>query len=109
MEHKQTADTLAIWGLVNIASPIPLMIFTACWMLLVTACFGFSDESPIATGISMLPIFLHPGSCIAAFVFALRRRSVWKKEALVCMGLSAAATVENILLWMGLAYLASVG
>ena len=109
MGHRKVGDILSLWGLLNVISPLPLMLFTSLFSLAVLVCSGFDTESSIVLIIGTLPVLIHPVSCIAGFVFALRHRAVRKKEALACMCLSAAAMTENILLWLGLAHLASVG
>ncbi len=109
MQRKQTANVLTLWGRFNIVSPFPLLVFTAFWTIAVMACFGFNDESPIALGISMLPLLIHPISCIAGFIFALRRRHVSRRDAGLCMTLSAAGFAENILICCVLAFLGSIG
>ena len=96
-------------GWFNLASPIPIFILTAFWCIVVMACFGFPGEPPaVAVAISALPLLIHPVSSIAGLVFALRRWTVSKKGAIMCMMLSAAGIVENILFCWFMAVLSTV-
>ena len=109
MKPEQTTDTLTIWGWFNIMSPLPLFLFTALWGLLILAAFGSRSESPVVQGIFLLPAFIHPVSCIAAFVRALLHRKHCKRNSILCMVLTAVGMAVNVLLWMFFVHLASVG
>ena len=109
MERKQTTGTLTIWGWFNIISPLPLLLFTAFFGLLIMLGLGFRSESPVFLGIGLLPALIHPISCIAAFVRALKRWKHNKRDSILCAILTAIGAAENILLWIFMAYRTSVG
>ena len=109
MERKETTYALTTWGLFNIMSPLPLLLLTSFWGLLILVGSGFRSESPLPLLFTLLPAFIHPISSIAAFICAIRRRKHTKRDSIRCAVLTAIGAAENMLLWIFLAYRSSVG
>ncbi len=109
MEHEKSTEILTAWGVFNIASPVPLILFTSFWGLAILAGFGFRSESPVILFLCLLPAFIHPVSTIAAFLRAIRQRKHSKRDSIRCAVLTAIGAAENILVWMFVAYLGYVG
>ena len=61
-------------------SPLPLLLLTSFWGLLILVGSGFRSESPLPLLFTLLPAFIHPISSIAAFICAIRRRKHTKRD-----------------------------
>ena len=108
MNDTKISGRLILWGTINVSSPIPVYVFTAFWTLLVMALFHFDDSSVIATIISALPILICPICCILGIAYGLRYWRVYRKNAIVCISLSAAGLAEFALLILIMAHLSSI-
>lgn len=98
MDGAKSNSKLIVWGTFNILSPFPVYMFTGFWTLLVMAIFRFDDSSAVAVIISALPILVCPASCVLGIVCGLKHRNRCRKNAIICMALSAAGLVGFVFL-----------
>lgn len=108
MKRISAEQKLTRWGLVNILSPLPCLLFVVTLTWLLMAIVHFEERSTVA---QLLPLAMlaHPISCILGFLYGLKHRKTFTKKSHLCMGLSVGGFVAFMLLVAFIAYLGHIG
>ena len=97
-------------GIIAIASPIPLIIFTALWCWIWTFAIGMGlfhyDNIPNwIWPVALLPLFISPILGVLGIIHGIIKRK--EKSAWLGITLSIMGLLENALLIYGMAFLGS--
>lgn len=108
MKRIPTEQKLTRWGLVNILSPLPCLVFVVTLTWLLMAIVHFEERSTVARWLPLV-LLAQPISCISGFLYGLKHRKAFTKKGHLCMGLSAGGFVTFMLLVAFIAYLGHIG
>ena len=99
-----------VTGIIAVASPIPLLIFTVlwCWGWFFGIGTGLLNYDTIPQWIlicSLLPLFISPAFGVLGIIHGIIK--IKEKQAWIGILLSALGLIENFLLIYGMGYIGS--
>ena len=103
---KNTKSFLIIHGIINIVIPLPMLIATSFWSMLIIVIFNLdSITDPFWYMVTMFPLLIPPVSCIVGIIRGFKKI---KKDAharwcliLSVIGLFVYVGMMILCVWMG--------